>query len=103
MGLGFELAVATVYIVEIASTDMRGILGCFVQFMGSFGVLFTYILGSFLNWYWLALTNGLTVIVFIIAMAWAPESPRWLILKGKEFSASRSLEWLRGRENVVNC
>ncbi len=27
MGLGFELAVATVYIVEIASTDMRGILG----------------------------------------------------------------------------
>ena len=100
MGLGFELAVATVYIVEIASTDMRGILGCFVQFMGSFGVLFTYILGSFLNWYWLALTNGLTVIVFIIAMAWAPESPRWLILKGKEFSASRSLEWLRGRENA---
>jgi len=29
MGLGFELAVATVYIVEIASTDMRGILGKF--------------------------------------------------------------------------
>ena len=66
MGLGFELAVATVYIVEIASTDMRGILGCFVQFMGSFGVLFTYILGSFLNWYYLALVNGLSVIIFII-------------------------------------
>lgn len=30
MGLGFELAVATVYIVEIASTDMRGILGNFL-------------------------------------------------------------------------
>ena len=66
MGLGFELAVATVYIVEIASTDMRGILGCFVQFMGSFGVLFTYILGSFLNWYYLALVNGLSVIIFVI-------------------------------------
>ena len=69
MGLGFELAVATVYIVEIASTDMRGILGCFVQFMGSFGVLFTYILGSFLNWYWLAMVNGLSVIIFVIGMS----------------------------------
>ena len=34
MGLGFVLSVATIYIVEIASTDMRGILGCFIQFMG---------------------------------------------------------------------
>lgn len=100
MGLGFELAVATVYIVEIAATDMRGILGCFVQFMGSLGVLFTFVIGSFLSWYWLALVNGLTVILFIIGMLIAPESPRWLILKGKEYSASKSLEWLRGRENA---
>ena len=76
MGLGFELAVATVYIVEIAATDMRGILGCFVQFMGSIGVLFTFVVGSFLNWYWLALVNGMTVIFFIIGMSCVPESPR---------------------------
>lgn len=100
MGLGFELAVATVYIVEIAATDMRGILGCFVQFMGSIGVLFTFVAGAFLNWYWLACLNGLTVIFFIIGMSCVPESPRWLILKGKEYSASKSLEWLRGRENA---
>ena len=100
MGLGFELAVATVYIVEIAATDMRGILGCFVQFMGSIGVLFTFVAGTFLNWYWLAFVNGLTVIFFIFGMLWVPESPRWLILKGHEYSASKSLEWLRGRENA---
>ena len=29
------------------------------------------------------------------------ESPRWLILRGKEFSASQSLEWLRGRNDVA--
>jgi Sugar (and other) transporter len=34
-------------------------------------------------------------------MAFAPESPRWLILRGKEFSASESLEWLRGRNDVA--
>ena len=101
MGLGFELAVASVYIVEIAATDMRGILGCFVQFMGSIGVLFTFIVGAFLNWYWLALVNGLCVVFFVVGMYCVPESPRWLILKGKEYSASQSLEWLRGRENAL--
>jgi SP family galactose:H+ symporter-like MFS transporter len=95
MGLGFELAVATVYIVEIASTDMRGVLGCFVQFMGSIGVLFTFVAGTFLNWYWLALVNGVTVVFFFLGMLYVPESPRWLILKGHEFSATQSLEWLR--------
>ena len=33
MGLGSIMASATVYIVEIASTDMRGVLGCFIGFM----------------------------------------------------------------------
>jgi hypothetical protein len=32
MGLGFVLATVSVYIVEIATNDMRGLLGCFVQF-----------------------------------------------------------------------
>jgi hypothetical protein len=30
-------------------------------------------------------------------MAFVPESPRWLVLRGKEAAASESLEWLRGR------
>jgi hypothetical protein len=74
MGVGFELAVATVYIVEIASTDMRGILGCFVQFMGSIGVLFTFVAGIYLNWYYLALVNGSMAIVFVILLTFIPVS-----------------------------
>ena len=87
VGMGFELAIATVYIVEIASTDMRGFLGCFVTLMQSVGLLVTFLLGSFLNWYWLAMVNGLTVAFFVIGLIFIPESPRWLLLKGKELSA----------------
>ena len=42
MGLGFELAVATVYIVEIASTDMRGILGEIIYMVRSRSVDFVH-------------------------------------------------------------
>ena len=74
MGLGFELAVATVYIVEIASTDMRGVLGCFVQFMGSIGVLFTFVAGTFLNWYFVIFLKffSKTLLIFskILGTGW---------------------------------
>ena len=45
-GLGVVLATVSVYIVEIATTDMRGFLGCFLQFQGSIGVLLTFIIGQ---------------------------------------------------------
>lgn len=99
IGLGFELSTVTVYIMEIATTDMRGFLGCLVQCMGSAGIMFTFCAGAVLDWKWLAVANGVWGFLFMIGMYFAPESPRWLLLKGKEYSAKQSLEWLRGRDD----
>ena len=97
MGIGFVLSSATVYVVEIASNDMRGILGCMIQFLGTIGILYTFSLGAVLNWYWLALSNFVFVPPVVIGMTFVPESPRWLILKGRQTDALESLRWLRGR------
>jgi len=97
VGLGFVLATVSVYIVEIATTDMRGFLGCFVQFLGSVGVLITFCIGAVLNWWQLALVHLGMVAPFVVAMWFIPESPRWLIMKGNEWAAEESLKWLRGR------
>ena len=97
MAMAFELSTVTVYIVEIATVDMRGILGCFVQGMGSLGIVFTFCIGAVVDWKWLAIANAFWCLPFFIGMYFAPESPRWLLSKGKEYSALRSLEWLRGR------
>ena len=96
-GLGVVLATVSVYIVEIATTDMRGFLGCFVQFLGSVGVLVTFVLGAYFNWWQLALVQLASVVPFILAMILVPESPRWLLLRGNEWQAEVSLKWLRGR------
>eukprot|EP00095_Tigriopus_kingsejongensis_P008179 snap_masked-scaffold405_size181423-processed-gene-0.1 protein:Tk08179 transcript:snap_masked-scaffold405_size181423-processed-gene-0.1-mRNA-1 annotation:"facilitated trehalose transporter tret1-like isoform x2" len=98
-GLGFAIAVCTVYVIEITSTDMRSSLGCFVQLFGTLGVLYTFSLGAFLDWYFLALANLAFVPPLAIGMLFVPESPRWLILQGREVGARESLEWLRGRGN----
>ena len=101
MGMGFELTVASVYNVEIATTDMRGTLGVLVTLMQSVGLLVTFLVGSFLNWYWLALSNFISVAFFVLALVFIPESPRWLLMKGKELSAIKSLSWLRATDEVT--
>ncbi|CAB4062946.1 SLC2A8 [Lepeophtheirus salmonis] len=102
VGFGLELSVATVYVVEIASADMRRVLKHFVQFMGTLGVLFSFITGGlFLDWNTLALINLIFLAPFALGLTFLPESPHWLIHKGYEYQASESLEWLRGRDDAA--
>uniref|UniRef100_A0A0K2V1N3 Major facilitator superfamily (MFS) profile domain-containing protein n=1 Tax=Lepeophtheirus salmonis TaxID=72036 RepID=A0A0K2V1N3_LEPSM len=102
IALGLELCVASVYIVEISSTDMRAILGYFIQFMGTLGVLYSFTMGGlFFNWNGLTAASGVFIIPFILATYFMPESPHWLLLKGYEFQAVQSLEWLRGRDDAA--
>eukprot|EP00088_Acartia_fossae_P042411 TRINITY_DN4453_c0_g1_i1.p1 TRINITY_DN4453_c0_g1~~TRINITY_DN4453_c0_g1_i1.p1 ORF type:complete len:535 (+),score=63.50 TRINITY_DN4453_c0_g1_i1:43-1647(+) len=94
---GVVLSAVSVYIVEIATIDMRGFLGCFVQFQGSFGVLLTFCIGSVLTWWQLALAHFVASVSTLPALCIIPESPRWLIMKGNEWQAEVALKWLRGR------
>jgi uncharacterized membrane protein len=54
-----------------------------------------YVVGTFVGWQWLALISGFVPLVFLIAMIFVPESPRYLLMKGKNEEASKSLCWLR--------
>jgi hypothetical protein len=43
--------------IHFNGVDLRGFLGCFVQFQGSLGVLLLFSAGCFLNWWQLAGTT----------------------------------------------
>ncbi|CAG7831041.1 unnamed protein product [Allacma fusca] len=94
-GGSFSLA-APVYISEIAQDSIRGTLGSALQLMINVGVLFTYVVGKYVEWNELAFICASIPAVFLILMIFMPESPRLLVSQGKTYKATKSLRWLRG-------
>ena len=100
LGVGVQLSVVTVYILEIATMDMKGVLGCFVQGMATVGIIYMFSLSFVCDWKTLAAASAVFSVPFTICMWLVPESPRWLLKRGRQFSAMRSFEWLRGKTDV---
>ncbi|EMP34642.1 Solute carrier family 2, facilitated glucose transporter member 6 [Chelonia mydas] len=53
--------------------------------------------GLKLSWRWLAVAGEVPVLTMIILLCFMPNSPRFLISKGKNDEAVRVLRWLRGQ------
>ena len=45
----------------------------------------------------MALVFLASMIPYLIGVGVTPESPQWLLYKGREYSASVNLEWFKGR------
>ncbi|XP_046674977.1 facilitated trehalose transporter Tret1-like [Homalodisca vitripennis] len=60
------------------------------------GVSLQYLIGSFLPWYWLAFINGCIPTVAFISAFFLPESPQFLINKGRTEEARAALRKVRG-------
>uniref|UniRef100_A0A8C3IBH9 Solute carrier family 2 member 6 n=1 Tax=Chrysemys picta bellii TaxID=8478 RepID=A0A8C3IBH9_CHRPI len=93
---GVTAASIPVYISEISHPGVRGALGSCPQIMAVLGSLVLYALGLKLSWRWLAVAGEVPVLTMIILLCFMPNSPRFLISKGKEDEAVGVLRWLRG-------
>lgn len=89
---------APTYTGEIAQSSIRGTLGSYFQLMLVIGVLFSYIVGSISSVFTLNLICASIPIIFGIIFMFMPETPSFLISKGKKEAAAKSLKWLRGSE-----
>lgn len=76
---------------------MRGALGSFTAIFLALGVLVAYVIGAFTEWDELAWILAAFPILLFGCMWFMPETPLWLLSKGREEEARKSLQFLRGR------
>ncbi|XP_057580285.1 solute carrier family 2, facilitated glucose transporter member 6 [Hippopotamus amphibius kiboko] len=93
---GLTAACIPVYVSEIAPPGVRGALGATPQLMAVFGSLSLYALGLLLPWRWLAVAGEAPVLVMVLLLSFMPNSPRFLLSKGRDAEALQALAWLRG-------
>ncbi|CAL8109999.1 unnamed protein product [Orchesella dallaii] len=97
IALGLTISAAPLYIVESASVELRGPLGTLTQFFFTFGVLTSFIFGSILNWRQLAWASATIVLPSMLMLVLIPESPVWLLSKGRVKQAEDAFFKLRGK------
>jgi facilitated trehalose transporter len=92
---------AMVYITEIARADMRGSLMSFAPAYTSLGVVLAYFQGWMLNWRTVAwVCNVYAVVPFVLVM-FIPESPAWLVAKGRNEQAKKALVWFNKYQPLI--
>lgn len=106
-GIGFAITLVPAYISEIAPSETRGKLNTLPQFSGSSGMFLAYcmVFGMSLpsnpNWRLMLAVLFIPSIFFVfLTIFYLPESPRWLVSKGRMLEAKKILQDLRGREDV---
>ncbi|KAJ3132824.1 hypothetical protein HK100_004962 [Physocladia obscura] len=109
LGQGLMLPIGPVYLGELAPKEIRGTMMSFWQLFYSVGALLSYLVGLITTnqpslgnwqWRWVILCQVLAPIIFFICIGFCPESPRWLILKGRKDEARVILHKIRADEDV---
>lgn len=90
------LLIFQIYLSEVATPRIRGLLSGSPMVSYSFGILLVYSLGTVLHWHHVAGFSTLLPIVALVSISFLPESPVWLAREGRDEEARNSLTWFRG-------
>ncbi|XP_057956944.1 monosaccharide-sensing protein 2-like [Malania oleifera] len=107
-GIGLSVTLVPVYISETAPPEIRGQLNTLPQFTGSGGMFLSYCMvfgmSLMVSPSWRLMLGVLSIpslLYFALTVFFLPESPRWLVSKGRMLEAKKVLQRLCGREDVT--
>ncbi|MFP7696710.1 sugar porter family MFS transporter [Trueperella sp. LYQ143] len=97
IGVGMSSVVAPIYTAEISPAAVRGRLVGLVQFNIVLGILVAYasnagirkIFDDDVAWRWMLGVMAIPAVIFLLLLAFVPETPRWLFDNGKDAEATR--------------
>ncbi|CAK1546781.1 unnamed protein product [Leptosia nina] len=88
----------SVLIGEYTSPKNRGAFLATVSFSQAFGIFFVHLIGSMFSWQKTALICVFLPFLSLIMTIYTPESPSWLLTKGRIDECREVFRWLRGDE-----
>lgn len=98
LGLGADYPIAGPYMSEFAPRKSRGSLVGALNAFWYFGYAISFVvcylllpLGNATSWKWMLLSSAVPAFLWLLARMVMPESPRWLMSKGREEEANKVL------------
>ncbi len=99
IGVGASSVIGPMYIAEIAPARLRGRLVAAFQLNIVAGILLSYFSNYWIAqiiphdaWRWMLGVISIPAIIFFVLIFFIPDSPRWLVLKGKTSEAKTVLQ-----------
>jgi len=97
LGIGSAAVLSPLYIAEMSPARIRGALVSVNQMAIVTGILLAYFVNWVFagagpsNWRWMYAMGALPSVLFFVLLLRVPESPRWLVKRGREEEAGRVL------------
>ena len=107
VAIGIASTLSPLYIAEISPAQQRGLLVCLNQLAIVAGILLSYSVNYLLtgagpaNWRWMFASAAVPSMAFLSTLLLIPESPRWLVQKGRLQEAEYFLAQSVGRQTAV--
>ena len=106
VAIGIATFTAPLYISEIAPPEKRGSMISTYQLMITIGILAAFISDTLLAyagaWRWMLGIVSVPGALFLLGVLRLPNSPRWLLMRGRKREAREVLHELRQNERVVD-
>ena len=106
LAIGIATFTAPLYLAEVAPEHIRGSMISLYQLMITIGIVVAFIsdlaFSSTGSWRWMLGIIAIPGVLFLFGVFFLPDSPRWLMMRGRKPDAIKVLKRLRGDDGVVN-